>query len=383
MIEPSGKARFLEEGRNLPLGVDVDLPIEGASLRLQPGSLVVLYTDGLVERADESIDDGLARLAAVAVPADRDPEQLADAILEELLAGERLRDDVALLVLELAPSPSRPLELTFPAETTPSARFAREVADWLEREHVPAGDAKDILLAVWEAATNAVEHGGRDGGTVTVSASIVGDRVLIEVGDDGRWQEPRERENRGLGLRVIRSLMTEVEFDHSDHGTRIYGAIAFPSAGRRRGAATRRTTEPGRWAFPRRSHRVSAWSVRRGTQEVGAPMPPRGVEKGSKRARQYEHIKESLKEQGRSEDTAEEIAARTVNKERARTARPRSRRGSRARTSRRDAAAGYARAGRARAAERRPALRGGEAQGHRGALQMTKARARARRRSRG
>jgi hypothetical protein len=47
-------------------------------------------------------------------------------------------------------------------------------------------------------------------------------------------------------------------------------------------------------------------------------MPPRGVKKGTKRARQYEHIKESLQDQGRSEDTAEEIAARTVNKERAR-----------------------------------------------------------------
>ena len=47
-------------------------------------------------------------------------------------------------------------------------------------------------------------------------------------------------------------------------------------------------------------------------------MPPAGVKKGSKRARQYEHIKQSLKQQGRSEDTAEEIAARTVNKERAR-----------------------------------------------------------------
>lgn len=47
-------------------------------------------------------------------------------------------------------------------------------------------------------------------------------------------------------------------------------------------------------------------------------MPPRGVKKGSKRARQYEHIKESLVDRGESEDTAEEIAARTVNKERAR-----------------------------------------------------------------
>lgn len=47
-------------------------------------------------------------------------------------------------------------------------------------------------------------------------------------------------------------------------------------------------------------------------------MPPAGVKPGSKRARQYEHIKDSLLERGRPEDTAEEIAARTVNKERAR-----------------------------------------------------------------
>ena len=48
-------------------------------------------------------------------------------------------------------------------------------------------------------------------------------------------------------------------------------------------------------------------------------MPPRGVKKGSKRARQYEHVKESLLDRGSSEDRAEEIAARTVNKERARS----------------------------------------------------------------
>jgi hypothetical protein len=46
-------------------------------------------------------------------------------------------------------------------------------------------------------------------------------------------------------------------------------------------------------------------------------MPPRGVQKGTKRARQYEHIKESQRDRGTSEARAEEIAARTVNKERA------------------------------------------------------------------
>jgi hypothetical protein len=65
-------------------------------------------------------------------------------------------------------------------------------------------------------------------------------------------------------------------------------------------------------------------------------MPPRGVKKGTKRARQYEHIKDSLREQGRSEDTAEEIAARTVNKERARAGESRER----SRTSVRDISSG-------------------------------------------
>lgn len=48
-------------------------------------------------------------------------------------------------------------------------------------------------------------------------------------------------------------------------------------------------------------------------------MPPRGVKKGSKRERQYEHIKDSERKQGASLKRAEEIAARTVNKERARS----------------------------------------------------------------
>jgi len=48
-------------------------------------------------------------------------------------------------------------------------------------------------------------------------------------------------------------------------------------------------------------------------------MPPRGVKKGSRRARQYEHIKKSEREAGRSESRAEEIAARAVNKEKARS----------------------------------------------------------------
>ncbi len=65
-------------------------------------------------------------------------------------------------------------------------------------------------------------------------------------------------------------------------------------------------------------------------------MPPRGVKKGTKRARQYEHIKESQLERGAGERLAEEIAARTVNKERARSGESRAR----SRTSTRDISSG-------------------------------------------
>jgi hypothetical protein len=65
-------------------------------------------------------------------------------------------------------------------------------------------------------------------------------------------------------------------------------------------------------------------------------VPPRGVKKGTKRARQYEHIKESQVERGTSEGRAEEIAARTVNKERARSGESRTR----SRTSTQDISSG-------------------------------------------
>jgi hypothetical protein len=65
-------------------------------------------------------------------------------------------------------------------------------------------------------------------------------------------------------------------------------------------------------------------------------MPPRGVKKGTKRARQYEKVKSSVKSRGASEGRAEEIAARTVNKERARAGESRER----SRTSTQDISSG-------------------------------------------
>ena len=66
VVEPSGQTRFLEGEGGLPLGVDVTTEYGERELSLEPGSIVVLYTDGLVERRGRSIDEGLMELARAA-----------------------------------------------------------------------------------------------------------------------------------------------------------------------------------------------------------------------------------------------------------------------------------------------------------------------------
>src|SRR5205085_12132956 len=83
----------------------------------------------------------------------------------------------------------------------------------------------------------------------------------------------------------------------------------------RQGQSARRTA--GRAGDRRPDRRLDQRHV--AVDAKGGGMPPRGVKKGTKLARQYEHIKESERKQGRSTSRAKEIAARTVNKERART----------------------------------------------------------------
>jgi DNA ligase D-like protein (predicted 3'-phosphoesterase) len=110
-----------------------------------------------------------------------------------------------------------------------------------------------------------------------------------------------------------------------------------------RGGWSLRRVEGRRWLLVKRrdehadtgdpvSERPESVVSGRTIEGIRRGMPPRGVKKGTKRARQYEHIKESQRKQGRPEDRAEEIAARTVNKERARSGESRTR----SRTSTRD-----------------------------------------------
>jgi anti-sigma regulatory factor (Ser/Thr protein kinase) len=142
--------------------------------------------------------------------------------VDDLLGDEPRGDDVAVLAVRLDPVPLRPLDVTLPSEPDTLRLLRDMVKGWLDRAGIPAGDSRDVLLAVWEAAANAIEHAGAGpGATVHVNVDLAGDRIRVEVGDTGRWKEPSHRPDRGLGLRLIEALMTGVEVAYDERGTTV------------------------------------------------------------------------------------------------------------------------------------------------------------------
>ncbi len=96
---PDATIAMLEEGGGGPIGM-LSETVEVLTVDVPPGSVVVAYTDGLIERREESIDTGLDRLAAALAecPTD-DVEAVADHIIERCLGGRQTADDTALLVI--------------------------------------------------------------------------------------------------------------------------------------------------------------------------------------------------------------------------------------------------------------------------------------------
>ena len=220
VVAPGAEPRYLEGARGLPLGVAPAPRFHEARGRLEPKSTIVLYTDGLVERPGQSIDDGLGRLRDVAATAPVEPEQLADHLLAGMLEDAARPDDVALLAVQMAPVPEElEVRLTGPRDDLPAMRD--ELRVWLGRKHVGRRQAEDILLACSEATANAMEHAyGRREGPVEVRARRERDRVVVSVCDSGRWRSPREDE-RGRGLSVIDAMVDRVEILKRPEGTEV------------------------------------------------------------------------------------------------------------------------------------------------------------------
>ncbi|HEX8745323.1 MAG TPA: GAF domain-containing SpoIIE family protein phosphatase [Thermoleophilaceae bacterium] len=105
IVHPDGSTEYIENVRAVPLGVPAPGGRRSSSCRLEPGSLLLLYTDGLVERRGASLTHGLDRLAeAAAGAAGRDPEQACDSVVAAMLGDEGgAGDDVALLAVAVGP----------------------------------------------------------------------------------------------------------------------------------------------------------------------------------------------------------------------------------------------------------------------------------------
>jgi anti-sigma regulatory factor (Ser/Thr protein kinase)/uncharacterized protein YigA (DUF484 family) len=211
--------RFIEQSAGPPLGGRMHFAYEEADFRVEPAEILMLYTDGLIERRGELLSDGLARLAAVAGEAPLEADLLCDRVLEALVANGD--DDVAALAIQnLAPVNGR-LELRLNARAEQLVVVRRALKRWLRNEVVTPGDVQATILAASEACANAIEHayGPRDA-VFELRAQRYADTIEVTVRDFGTWRDPRG-ENRGRGMQLMRAAMDEVEITPSDRGTTV------------------------------------------------------------------------------------------------------------------------------------------------------------------
>jgi len=219
LVISDGTASYLTEGLSPPLGV-VTYPAgqTEAVAQLAPGAILLLYTDGLVERRGVSIRDGLARLGEEAAGAGTDLEALCDHVLRTMVEAPR-SDDVAMLALRPVPLSAEPLRIDVPAEPRVLAPLRHTLRRWLAELGADDEDVTSVLIACGEACANAIQHayGAREG-WVEVEFAHADGTVELTVRDEGSWRPPSGGEG-GLGMPLMQGLMDAVEVDRTPSGT--------------------------------------------------------------------------------------------------------------------------------------------------------------------
>ncbi|MFJ8794538.1 SpoIIE family protein phosphatase [Streptomyces sp. NPDC102462] len=214
LIHPDGSAETMTAQPHPGLGAvfAVREPFDEHEFTAPPGSLLVLYTDGLVEDPAASIDDGIGRLTdrvREVHPWD-DLQQAARRVVAALAPQGRLRDDITLLLARMAGRRSRDTATwRLPAREDTAARSRALACPFLRRWHAGAQARDSALLVISELVANAVRFGI---GPVTVRLVKAGSRLSCEVGDHGNGR-PRLRrgeplDDSGRGLHVVHKLST-------------------------------------------------------------------------------------------------------------------------------------------------------------------------------
>jgi PAS domain S-box-containing protein len=232
VADADGNTRFLDGAGTGPLGTGSP-PVLGTS-ELRPGELVLLYSDGLIERPHRSIPQGMAELAAVAGDAAAGrtlslnaPPAAAERVCQltvELLTRTGYADDVTALAAQWLAEPVPALRLELPSIRRSLTRARESFGGWLERLDIAAEDAEALHLAMVEVFTNAIEHaypGSADPGPIELTA-VLGDDGYVEcrIADHGTWQPPDTSEaDRGHGLMVAGHLVDDMHVSHQDGTT--------------------------------------------------------------------------------------------------------------------------------------------------------------------
>ena len=226
-----GTARYLAGTGTGPLGTG-STPVLASSV-LAPGELVLLYSDGLVERPNRTIAEGMAELAVVAADAAANrslthlsDEQGADPataervcqLSVELLTRTGHTDDITALAAQRLADPVPALHLSLPSER-PSLTTARDAfADWLSRLDAAPDDWEALHLAMVEVFTNAIEYAyPRDEpGTIELDATLeIDGSVACLVTDHGTWRTPGPDDaDRGHGLMVAGHVVDKLLVSH-------------------------------------------------------------------------------------------------------------------------------------------------------------------------
>jgi len=244
VLEPDGRVHLLQTDADLLLGLDPDTDRHDHVHVLRPGAVVLLYTDGLVERRGAGIDHGLARLVAAAVGlADRSLDEVCDTLLERLsdASGD---DDIAMLAVRVhprdadRPAESEPatvdlsLERSFLAPDVTSVRAARAfVRRQCHLLGLPVDACDDVVVLSSEIVTNAITH-GRSEARVTITSAD--GRLRLEVSDDNsRHPEPAAEDVDALdgrGLNLIEQLASRWGVQDDPYGKTVWFELDLPDA---------------------------------------------------------------------------------------------------------------------------------------------------------
>jgi PAS domain S-box-containing protein len=221
LVNGDGTSQFLAEASGLPICALATGPRQEASLDMDRGAFLVMYSDGLVERRRSQIDDEMNRLAGLAKEySTMHVDRMTDALLDSMVDKDHLDDDVIVVCCRYAP-PDATFERRVPAHPDQLGLLRAEVKQWLTERHIEPGD---VLIALGEACTNAVEHAypADTDGDIEISLSDHRQRLSAQVRDSGVWRAINLGQSRGgRGLTIMNTLSTRFKRTSGPTGTTI------------------------------------------------------------------------------------------------------------------------------------------------------------------